>query len=295
MRFGLHLSVAQGLEATLAQAKKLRLECLQIFAGTPRTWRQKPLDPDQAAAFRQGLAALGLEPVVVHAPYLINLASPERGLWQRSIAALAEQIERARALGAAAVVVHPGSRGQRGLDWGLARAALGVARALEAAGEGAACWLENTAGGGGHLGGGLAELAELLARLPGRPVGAVLDTAHAWAAGYDLAGAPAVAGFLDEVERALGLERVRMWHLNDSLHPRGSRRDQHTHLGRGLLGGGCFAALAAEPRLAQAGGVMETPKDSPRADPRNLAYMRRLRTLAGRRGRRSEKPWLAGS
>ncbi|MEW5911881.1 MAG: deoxyribonuclease IV [Thermodesulfobacteriota bacterium] len=286
MRFGLHLSVAQGLPATLAQAKRLRLECLQIFAGNPRTWQQKPLDPEQAAAFREGLARLGLEPVVVHAPYLINLASPERGLWRRSIAALAEQIERARALGAAAVVVHPGSRGERGLGWGLNRVASGVARALAVAGEGAACWLENTAGGGGHLGAGLEELAELLARLRGRPVGAVLDTAHAWAAGYDLSGAPAVAGFLDQVERVLGLERVKMWHLNDSLHPQGSRRDQHTHLGQGLLGRGCFAALAAEPRLAGAGGVMETPKDSPQADPRNLAYMRRLRTL-GRAGGRT--------
>lgn len=283
MRFGLHLSVAGGLEATLAQAQSMRLECLQIFSGTPRAWRQKPLDPAEAEAFRRGVAAAGLEPVVVHAPYLINLASPDKALWQRSTRALAEQMRRARRLGAAAVAVHPGSRGERGLAWGLRRVAAGVARALDAAGEGAACWLENTAGGGGQLGGSLEELAQMLALLPGRPAGVVLDTAHAWAAGYDLADAPAVGVFLDQVQRVLGLGSVKMWHLNDSLHARGSRRDRHTHLGRGLLGGACFAALAAEPRLERAGGVMETPKDSPRADPRNLAYMRRLRTLARRR------------
>ncbi len=283
MRFGLHLSVASGLEATLAQAKKMRLECLQIFSGTPRTWKQKPLKEQEAELFATGLAAADLRPVAVHAPYLINLASPKARLWQRSIKAMADQLRRARLLGADAVVVHPGSRQDKDLDWGLARVAEGVRRSLDLAGEGAACWLENTAGGGGQLGGGLEDLAQMLALLKGYPAGVVLDTAHAWAAGYDLSDQAAVSAYLDEVETVLGLEKVKMWHLNDSLHPKGSRRDQHTHLGKGLLGGKCFAALAGEPRLRDAGGVMETPKDTPQADPRNMAYMRRLRTLAQNR------------
>lgn len=283
MRFGLHLSVAQGLEATLAQAKSMRLECLQIFSGTPRTWKQKPLVVDQARAFGEGLATASISPLAVHAPYLINLASPKDDLWQRSIKAMADQLERARLLGADAVVVHPGSRLDRELDWGLERVAKGVRHSFDLAGEGVACWLENTAGGGGQLGGGLEELAKMTALLQGYPVGVVLDTAHAWAAGYDLATAPAVTSFLDEMDAVLGLEQVKMWHLNDSLHPKGSRRDRHTHLGKGMLGGKCFAALAGEPRLALAGGVMETPKDTPQADSRNMAYMRRLRTMALKR------------
>ncbi|MBU1276247.1 MAG: deoxyribonuclease IV [Proteobacteria bacterium] len=262
------------------QATALGLECLQIFAGTPRTWKQKPLKKADAEAFRQATARAGLDPVVVHAPYLINLASGDYALWRRSYRALASQLKRAAALGAAAVVVHPGSRGKRDLEWGLDRVAEGTRRALEAADGKAALWLENTAGGGGHLGGSLEELARLLERLEGLPVGAVIDTAHAFAAGYALDGEQAARDFVDQLEAVLGLDRVKMWHLNDTDFPAGSRRDRHAHLGRGLLGAGCFAALMSDPRLRDAGGVMETPKDSRWADRRNLAFLRRLRRRA---------------
>ncbi len=281
MRLGIHLSVAGGAVKAARQAQAWGLECLQIFAGTPRTWKQKPLLKDEAAAFREAAAEAGLDPVVVHAPYLINLAAGDHALWRRSYAALASQLKRATALGAAAVVVHPGSRGSRELAWGLERVAEGARRALEAAGPGAALWLENTAGGGGHLGGKLGELAQLLERLEGTACGAVIDTAHAFAAGYDLGGFAQARAFLDQLDAELGLGRVRMWHLNDTDFPAGSRRDRHTHLGQGLLGEGCFAALVADLRLKDMGGVMETPKDSRWADRRNLAFLRRLRRRAG--------------
>lgn len=262
------------------QAKALGLECLQIFAGTPRTWKQKPLKKADAEAFRQATARAGLDPVVVHAPYLINLAAGDHALWRRSYGALASQLKRAAALGAAAVVVHPGSRGKRDLEWGLDRVAEGTRRALEATDGRAALWLENTAGGGGHLGGSLEDLARLLERLGSLPVGAVIDTAHAFAAGYALDGQAKTRAFVDQLEAVLGLDRVKMWHLNDTDFPAGSRRDRHAHLGRGLLGEGCFAALMSDSRLRDVGGVMETPKDSRWADRRNLAFLRRLRRRA---------------
>ncbi|MFH1057891.1 MAG: deoxyribonuclease IV [Pseudomonadota bacterium] len=280
MKIGFHLPVAGGLVKAAEQAQRLGTDCLQIFAGNPRSWTQKPLDPELAAGFRRACRRAGLRPVTVHAHYLINLASPDDELWQRSHAALAGQLIRAAALGAAAVVVHPGSRGRRDLAWGLERVAAGVGLALDAAREQAGdkvqVWLENTAGGGGHLGGALGQLALLMGLLQGRRVGVCLDTAHALAAGYRLDRPGGASAFLDRVDRLLGLRRVRFWHLNDTLHPRGSRRDEHTHLGRGRLGAECFAGLLADPRLERSAGVMETPKDSAWADRRNLAFMRRL-------------------
>jgi len=276
VRLGFHLPVAGGLVRAAEQAQRLGTGCLQIFSGNPRGWSQKPLDQAEAEAFRRACRRAGLWPVSVHAPYLINLASPDAALWQRSHEALAEQLIRAAALGAAAVVVHPGSRGSRSLDWGLMRVAEGVSTALERAGGKAQVWLENTAGGGGHLGGTLGQLAWLMDMLKGRRVGVCLDTAHALAAGYRLDRPGGAAAFLDRVDRLLGLRLVRLWHLNDTLHPRGSRRDEHAHLGKGRLGSGSFAGLLADPRLAGAAGVMETPKDSRWADRRNLAFLRRL-------------------
>ena len=277
MRLGLHLSAAGGPSRAAEAAGRLGLECLQIFAGTPRAWRQKPLTKAEAARFRAAAAAAGLDPVVVHAPYLINLASSNYALWRRSHRALASQLKRAAALGAAGVVVHPGSRGKRELAWGLDRAAEGARRALEAAGGRTALWLENTAGGGGHLGGSLEELAGLLERLEGLPVGAVIDTAHAFAAGYRLGTRSQTEAFVKQLDGIIGLERVKLWHLNDSHFPAGRHRDRHAHLGRGLMGAACFAVLVNHPRFQDVGGIMETPKDSRWADRRNLAFARRLR------------------
>lgn len=281
MRFGIHLSVAGGPHNAALEAASLGLECLQIFAVNPRQWRQPGLADDDAARFRRLAAEAGLDPVVVHAPYLVNLASPDDALWGRSVEALAWQLGRAAELGAAAVVVHPGSRGDRDLAWGLGRTAEAVNRALDLAGEASQVWLENTAGGKGHLGGPLGQLACLLERLEGRPVGVCLDTAHAWAAGYRLDGPTWARRFLDRVEAVLGLEWVRLWHVNDSRWERGRHRDVHCHLGQGLIGGSGFDGLVNDPRLAGAAGVMETPKDSRWADRRNLAFLRRLRRRAG--------------
>jgi deoxyribonuclease-4 len=246
-------------------------------------WRQRPLPPEETAAFRRAAADAGLEPVVVHAPYLLNLAAPDDGLWQRSIAALAEQLARAASLGAAAVVVHPGSRGPRSLEWGLERTARGVEAALEAAGggrRGPGVWLENTAGGGASLGRTLSQLAWWRRRLAGRRVGFCLDTAHAFAAGYHLESPAGVERFLARADGLVGLEAVRLWHLNDTVHPRSSRRDQHAHLGRGLIGPAGLGALVRHRALAAAPAVMETPKPSRWADRRNLAYARRLAAAA---------------
>jgi deoxyribonuclease-4 len=281
MRLGFHMPVAGGLLGAVQASVALGLGCLQIFTGNPRGWSPKPLDPGLAADFSQAARQAGLDPVVAHAPYLINLASPDEALWAKSVASLADQLGRARALGAAAVVVHPGSRGGREPAWGLDRVAEGVAAALKRAGEGVACWLENTCGAGGQIGGSLEELAGLLARLEGLPVAVCLDTAHAWGSGYGLDKAAAVRAFLDRVEATAGLENVTLWHLNDTRHALGSRRDEHQHLGKGLLGRAGVAALLAEPRLAGATMVMETPTEPPEGRLADLKLARAILRQAG--------------
>jgi deoxyribonuclease-4 len=275
------MPVAGGLLRAVEASAALGLGCLQIFAGNPRGWSPKPLDPGLAADFSRAARRADLDPVVAHAPYLINLASADQALWEKSVAALADQLGRARALGAVAVVVHPGSRGGREPAWGLDRVAQGVAAALRQAGPGAACWLENTCGAGAQVGGDLADLAGLLARLEGLPVAVCLDTAHAWGAGYRLDNAPAVEEFLDRVEEALGLHRVALWHLNDTRHALGSRRDEHQHLGQGQLGKAGVRALLGAPRLAGAAMVMETPAEPPEG---RLADLKLARAILRRRG-----------
>lgn len=284
MRLGFHLSIAGGHHKAAEAAARMGTECLQVFSSNPRGWRRPELRPAAAERFRAAAAAAGLHPVVVHASYLVNLASPKDELWEKSLDLLVDELERAAALGCAAVVVHPGSRMGRGLDWGLERVAAAARRALERTGGAVALWLENTPGGGGQLGGTLVQLARLLERLDGWPVGVCLDTAHAWAAGYRIDAAAPVGRFVDRVERLLGVDAVKLWHFNDIDHPRGRRRDRHTHLGQGYIGEAGFKALVGEPRLASAAVIMETPKDSAWADRRNLAYLRRIMTgLAPRR------------
>ena len=268
--------MAGGLAKAARLAGHWGLDCLQIFSGNPRGWKQRQFKEKEPAEFRAAVKRAGLDPVVVHAPYLINLASPDDELWQKSIAGLSEQLERARLLGAAAVVVHPGSRGPESPGWGVMRVAEAVGLSLDQAEPGVEVWLENTCGGGGHMGGPLEELARMRDALKGRAAGFCLDTAHAWGAGYDLSAPAAVKDFLNQADRILDLSLLRLWHLNDSVHGLGAHRDQHAHLGQGCIGRKGFAALVRDPRLASSPGVMETPKDSPWADRRNLAFVHRL-------------------
>lgn len=276
MRFGCHLSVAGGLLNAAQQARRLGLDCLQIFATSPRIWKQREISQAEADSFAKMCKKAKLDPVVVHAPYLLNLASPDPILWKRSTTALIEQLERAHSIKAKAVVVHPGSRGEKPLEWGLERVAQAVSKALAKAKGNAEVWLENTAGGGAQIGGTLAQFGQLQGLLNSQTVGFCLDTAHAWGAGYRINDAEHARRYLDRADQILGLDAVKLWHLNDTSRLRGSRHDQHQHLGRGLVGRDGFLAIVSDPRLKNAAGILETPKNSRWADRRNLAYLRRL-------------------
>lgn len=259
-------------------AAELRTDCLQIFSGNPRGWKQKPITETQRDAFCSEAKKAGLDPVVVHAPYILNLASPDPELWQRSILGLSEQMKRAAFLGAKAVVVHPGSRGDKSLEWGVNRVAEAVCRAYELSNDVAFCWLENTCGGGALMGGDLNELAAMLKLVP--KAGVCLDTAHAWGQGYALDNQLNVADFLNLAEDVLGFHRIQLWHFNDSKVELGCKRDVHTHLGQGYIGEKGFKSLVSDSRLHCASAIMETPKENSLSDKQNLAFIRRLESLA---------------
>lgn len=278
LKIGVHLPLAGGLDKVAAAAKRLRLESVQIFSGNPRSFTPKPLDPEVAARFRTGLAAR--LPVVVHAPYLLNLASPDEAGWSRSRGMLLTEMDRCAALGVADLVFHPGSHLGSGVEAGVARVVEALKQGLDQGPAGVRLVVENTAGAGGGLGGPLEELAAILAGVGGgQRVGVCLDTAHAFGAGYDLSRPQGVDEWLDRVARLIGMDQVALIHLNDSSRGLGTHLDRHADIGKGLIGSQGLQRVITHPALDQKPGVMETPKSSEADDKRNLAMARRLRTI----------------
>jgi deoxyribonuclease-4 len=283
------MSIAGGLHLALARGREAGCGAVQIFVKNQRQWRAPRLEADAVRAFRLARRATGIRWVFAHASYLINLASPDPAAWRRAVAAFADELERAEALGLDFVVVHPGSHLGAGRDAGLARIVAALdAVARRTAGYRTRVALENTAGGGDTLGRSFEELGRLLASAA-RPerLGVCVDTCHLFAAGHDIRTREGWRRALGACARAVGLERVLAFHLNDARAPLGSGLDRHEHIGRGRLGTTPFALLLGDRRLARVPKVLETPKaPEPLADRRNLARLRALRRLSARRSPR---------
>jgi deoxyribonuclease-4 len=250
-------------------------ETVQVFSRSPRGGKPRPLPQDELEAMRRSLAAAGITPLIVHVPYFVNLASPEPHIREYSEETVALDRERARMLGAAYVVTHPGSYGKAGNPAeAITRVRAGVQRLLAAGGPGPGLLLEQTAGGRGQLGGTIRELAVLLDESGAD--GVCLDTAHAHAAGYDLTGS-GWESFLAEVDGEVGLDQVKVLHLNDTSEEAGSHKDRHVRVGEGRLGESTFRRILHDQRLRGVPGVLEAPRASD-ADLRlQVAALRRLR------------------
>ncbi|MDR7554523.1 MAG: deoxyribonuclease IV [Armatimonadota bacterium] len=285
MRIGAHVSISGQIDRAIDRALALGCECLQIFWGSPRQWRPAAYPEDALDRFAAKRRAAGLDPLVVHAAYLVNPAAADRALWRRSIASLLASARGAERLGGLAVVTHLGSAGGgRGLA--LRRVAAAVGEVLDAT-QRVCVLLENSAGGGGQLGASLDELAAVLDRLGGHPrVGVCLDTAHLFAAGWDLRTAAGVDATVAACDRAFGWARVRFMHLNDSKAPLGSHRDRHENIGEGEIGIEGFRVLLRHPGMRHLAGVIETPGfDRTGPDRRNLQRLKRLRAPGRHRAR----------
>ena len=281
---GCHLSIARGLPRAIDEAERLGNCALQLFTHSPAVWRMKAIPGEVADRFRARRSASPVRYLAVHTMYLLNLATPDDALYERSVAGLVEEVRRATGLGADALVTHLGAHVGGGIDRGIDRIVGALDRLAEASSgfAGLHLLLENTAGSGTTVGSSFEELAAILAAVADGPrLGVCLDTCHAFAAGYDLRTDVAVAGTLDRFDRTIGLDRLEMIHLNDSRFPLGARRDRHAHIGRGEIGAAGIGAVLRHPRTRELPFVLETPKEidgRPNADEVNLAAVRRLRT-----------------
>jgi deoxyribonuclease IV len=284
LRIGIHTSIAGGYTNALDSAHKLGCNALQIFSASPRMWAGGPsrIPEVDAAAFHARRQKLGLGPLAIHANYLINLAAQQPMLRTRSIQAFHDELFRGIALGAEFVVVHPGACGECKPDQAVRLAIDSVKQASKnLPATSLRILLENTAGMGAALGARLEELGEMLSALQGLEVGACLDTAHLFAAGYDIRSETGLASTLELIDRAIGLERVPVFHVNDSKIPLGGRVDRHEHIGKGKIGAEAFRRFLTHPRLSAIAPeglpgrafLAETPIDVPGDDRRNVAAL----------------------
>lgn len=279
LNVGGHISLGRSAPAAVRSAQEGGFQSMQIFASSPGAWKPPAIDVGEAAEFVAARERHGIDPLVIHAIYLINLASPDATLVRRSVSSLAATLRAGKTLGAAGVVTHIGSHGGRGFDAVADQIAANLRGVLGATDGGIDLYLENSAGAGGIVGATMQELGELLRRA-GRPerLKVAIDTAHLCGAGWDFGDPAAAAEFVDELGREVGLDRLALVHANDSSQPPGSRKDRHANIGDGHIGKEGFGSLLAQPALRHVPWILETPDLERRAD--DLAALRSL--LSGR-------------
>jgi deoxyribonuclease-4 len=287
MRVGVHTSIAGALENAAHHAHEIGCDTFQMFSANPRGWSAAEPTPQACEAFRAARADHGLAPVVIHDNYLINLASADPILRERSIAAFRGELGRALALGAEFLVTHPGSAKGGNATHAIATCIESLRRA--AAGmklDGLAVLIENTAGQGSVIGRSFAEVAEIMAGA-GRdlPVGACIDTAHSFEAGYPVHTEAGLEAVIKELDATIGVKNVRVIHANDSKTAFGSHADRHEHIGKGEIGAAAFGRIVRHPQLTHIPFICETPVDRPGDDRRNLRMMRKLAALDVGHGR----------
>ena len=287
-RLGAHMSIAGGLPRAVDRAAASRCEALQIFTKSVGQWRARPLPAEEIALFRQRIKETGIHPAVAHNSYLINIASANTALRAQSIAALGEELDRAEALGLDGLVMHPGSFTNGSEEQGLELIVDAIRLLLEQRPRArTTVLLEHTAGQGTNLGHRFEHLAYIIDRLSGSPrVAICLDTCHLLTAGYDLCSDAGYRATFEEFDRLIGLARIKVFHLNDSKKPCGSRVDRHEHIGKGCLGLEPFRRLLNDARFAALPMLLETPKlETPESrrrsdvdpwDARNLRTLRKL-------------------
>ena len=279
-RVGIHLSTAGGVFRAAERAHAIGANTFQIFSSSPRMWRPARIPSEHCDQMRELRERFDCAPLVVHTSYLVNLCSQSSEVRDKSVAAFRAEVERALALGAEYLVLHPGS--WRGLtrEDGLRLAAESIGAATDGiAFDGCdfRILIENTAGAEFSLGGSFEQVAELIDRLkPVVPVGACLDTCHCHVAGYDLVSAEGHEETLRRIDATLGFETVKVWHMNDAKAARGSKLDRHQHIGEGTMGLEPFRKLLNDSRFAHCAFIAETPVDEEGDDQRNLDALLRL-------------------
>jgi deoxyribonuclease-4 len=279
LAFGSHMSASGGVDLALGRAEELSLESCQIFSKNERQWKAKPLDPSVVERFRLETERTGITKLVVHDSYLINLASPKPDIREKSIAAFTDELERCDILGIPHLVTHPGAHTGSGVEAGIQQFADSLNEIYDSLPDNQALTLlETTAGQGTSLGRSFGEIAAIIDKVEAKErVGVCLDTCHVFAAGYDYRTPELYATMMEEFDSTIGLERLKVIHLNDSKFPLGSFRDRHDHIGAGEIGLEGFRQFVNDPRLAGIPGILETEKDPDgEKDRRNIGTLKSL-------------------
>jgi deoxyribonuclease IV len=279
-RIGIHTSTAGGVETAAERAYRLGCNTFQVFSSSPRQWKPYELARNQCEVMSRLRKDYGLKPLVIHTNYLVNLAGANPEFHRKSIAAFRAEVERALALCAEYLVLHPGSFRGGSREEGLERVATAIAESVEGLDlrkGGLAILIENTAGAEYSLGGKFEHVAELIHILKSVvPIAACIDTCHTHVAGYDIVSDEGYALTLAHLQRTVGLGMVKVWHCNDAKAARGSRLDRHEHIGQGSIGLEPFRRLLNDARLAHAAFIAETPIDQPGDDLRNVGTLKSL-------------------
>ena len=277
---GAHMSTQGGVWRGVERAKEVGCDCVQIFTKNNNQWNAKDLQADDIANFQEQLTLTGVCRPIAHASYLINLAAPADELWQKSIAAMIDEMRRAEQLKLDGVVVHPGSYTTSSIEIGIQRIVDGVKEVLKGTiGLKVKLLLENTAGQGSNLGADLSDLGTILSSVgDSQRVGVCIDSCHAMAAGYDLATAAGLKKLLSDIDDRFGMDRVLALHLNDSKKGCGSRVDRHEHIGHGTIGAEGFKRWLKNKKLRAIPMYLETPKGNDESTGEDLDVMN-LRTV----------------
>jgi deoxyribonuclease-4 len=278
MILGVHVSGAGKIYEALDRAQALKCQTLQIFSRNPQQWRTAPLSPKDIEEFKRRRKKFHIDPVFIHISYLINLASPNPRLYQGSIQAYIDDIQEADKLKADYIVTHMGSHKETSEEAGIERLTSALNKILDKTkGSKVGILLENTSGSGSWLGYKFEHQKEIIAGLRDKTrVGLCLDTAHAYLAGYDLAAKAGPDKLVDEIDRLVGLKRLKLIHLNDAYGKLASHYDRHDHIGQGSIGLEGMKRIINHPKLKNIPMILETPKDDEKSDSLNLALVRKL-------------------
>lgn len=278
MRLGVHVSVAGGVDLAVERGVALKCDAIQIFNKNNNQWKAFVITDDVIARYKRNLKTSGIHPVVSHASYLINLATRDQALWEKSRDSFAEELERCDRLAIRYLIVHPGSHMGAGEDFGCARVSEALNQIYARKKIRCVTTIEHTAGQGNHIGYKFEHLAAIRRGMHDKNKFAVcFDTCHLVAAGYDYSTPDKYAAMMDTFNKIVGFKTLKVVHFNDSKTPLGSRVDRHDHITKGTVGKSGFRSFLTDPRLADTPGILETPTDGTGADEkRNLAALRRL-------------------
>jgi deoxyribonuclease IV len=279
MLLGAHLSTAGGVDKSFDRAEALGCTAFQIFTKSNRQWQAKPLDPVAIEDYHRRQKETGIRPVVCHASYLLNIGTTADDLWHKSVAALVEELERCELLQIPYLVIHPGAHMKAGPEAGIARVVAALDRVhKQLPGYQVKVALEITAGQGTTLGSTFAEIAQMLAGcVQSERLAVCFDTCHALVAGYEFRTVDSYRALIDKFDNIIGLDRLKVFHLNDSEKDLGSHVDRHAHIGAGYIGLEPFAYFLNDPRFKDIPFLLETPKDrDPEDDIENLEKLRGL-------------------